>query len=164
MSTTTWSLEEQSFPTRRYTKQPGFHLTDRQREKYSEAHKAAKDNVRKDKFDRFCISKKFRRSLEDVRVLRGADVGSDHHLLIAKVEIKLKKHRIENHGYRIKYQVNLLQDEDKRQEFHLKLSNKFQALENIEETPIEDHWKEIKKIVTTACSSVLGPKKQIHKY
>ena len=117
--------------------------------------------------DHFCISRKlrrsFRRSLEDVRVLRGADVGSDHHLLIAKVKIKLKKHRKENHGCRIKYQVNLLQDKDKREEFHLELSNKFQALENLEEKPIEDHWEEIKGIVTTTCSSVLRPKKQNHK-
>ena len=32
-------------------------------------------------------------SLQDVRVLRGADVGSDHHLLITKVRLKIAKVR-----------------------------------------------------------------------
>ena len=100
---------------------------------HKKIHKAtwvSPDGQKENQIDHFCISRKFRRSLEDVRVLRGADVVSDHHLLIAKVKIKLKKHRKENHGCRTKYQVNLLQDKDKREEFHLELSNKFQALKN----------------------------------
>ena len=32
-----------------------------------------------------CISRKFRRSRRDVRVMRGADVSSDHHLLITTI-------------------------------------------------------------------------------
>ncbi|KAH3825237.1 hypothetical protein DPMN_127111 [Dreissena polymorpha] len=34
---------------------------------------------------------KFRRSLQDVRVKRGADVVADHHLLVARLNLKLKK-------------------------------------------------------------------------
>ena len=33
--------------------------------------------------DHICVSSRFRRSLLDVRVKRGADVASDHHLLMA---------------------------------------------------------------------------------
>ena len=36
-----------------------------------------------------CISKKFRRTLQDVRVRRGAHTGTDHHLLVAKLQLKL---------------------------------------------------------------------------
>ena len=36
--------------------------------------------------DHFCISKRFRRSLQDVRVKRGADAVTDHHLIVAKVK------------------------------------------------------------------------------
>ena len=36
--------------------------------------------------DHICVSRIFRRSLLDVRVRRGADAGSKHYLLIAKVE------------------------------------------------------------------------------
>jgi endonuclease/exonuclease/phosphatase family metal-dependent hydrolase len=33
--------------------------------------------------DHFAISRKWRRSLQDVRNKRGADIGSDHHLVVA---------------------------------------------------------------------------------
>lgn len=41
--------------------------------------------------DRVCISRKFRRSLKNVRVKRGADIASDHHLLSARLKLKLKR-------------------------------------------------------------------------
>ena len=49
------------------------------------------------------------------------------------------------------------------QYFQLELSNKFKALENLENMTIEDHCKGIKEFVTSACTTVLGPKKNIHK-
>ena len=41
--------------------------------------------------DHITIDKKFRRSLQDTRVRREADVASDHHLLVGQVRLKLKK-------------------------------------------------------------------------
>ena len=58
-------------------------------------HKAtwvSPDGVTENQIDHFCISRRFKRSLEDVIVQRGADVGSDHHLLLAKLKLRLKKH------------------------------------------------------------------------
>ncbi len=49
------------------------------------------DGVTENQIDHICISKKFRRSLQDVRVRRGADVGSDHHLVVASMQLKLKR-------------------------------------------------------------------------
>ena len=37
------------------------------------------------------INRRWRCSLQDVRVKRGADAGSDHHLLMAKVKIRMAK-------------------------------------------------------------------------
>ena len=37
-----------------------------------------------------CIEKRFRRSFEDVRMKRGVDVASDHHLLSVRLKLKLK--------------------------------------------------------------------------
>ena len=36
-------------------------------------------------------SRKFRRCIADVRVMKGATVGSDHNLVVGKVKLKLKK-------------------------------------------------------------------------
>ena len=58
-------------------------------------HKASwvsPDGKTENQIDHFTISKKFRRSLQYVRVKRGADIGSDHHLLVGKVKIKLKRY------------------------------------------------------------------------
>ena len=48
------------------------------------------DGLTENQIDHFCISKRFRRSLEDVKVQRGADVGSDHHFLLEKIKLRLK--------------------------------------------------------------------------
>jgi len=37
------------------------------------------------------LSKWWRSSLQDVRVKRGADAGSDHHLMLAKIRLKIGK-------------------------------------------------------------------------
>jgi hypothetical protein len=37
------------------------------------------------------IAKKFRRCLQDVRVKRRADIASDHHLLVARLRLKLMR-------------------------------------------------------------------------
>jgi hypothetical protein len=48
-------------------------------------HKAtwvSPDHITENQINHFCINKKFRRSLQDVYVKRGADAASDHHLRV----------------------------------------------------------------------------------
>lgn len=82
--------------------------------------------------DHICISRKFRRSLQDVRVKRGADAASDHHLLVANIKLKLKKHQV-GVPAGIRYDVKKLKDHNKQVEFQLELKNRFSALQNREE-------------------------------
>ncbi|XP_025996626.2 uncharacterized protein LOC105203684 [Solenopsis invicta] len=49
------------------------------------------DHRTNNQIDHLLISKTWRRSLLDVRNRRGADIGSDHHLLLATLQIKLAK-------------------------------------------------------------------------
>ena len=49
------------------------------------------DHVTENQIDFVCYSRKFRRSVLDTRVKRGADVASDHHLVTASVKLKLKR-------------------------------------------------------------------------
>nr|AAX30353.1 SJCHGC03063 protein [Schistosoma japonicum] len=42
--------------------------------------------------DHICVNEELRRTTEDVRAWRGADIASDHHLVVAKLKLKLKKH------------------------------------------------------------------------
>ena len=92
-----------------------------------------------------CIAKKFRRSLQDVRVRRGADVASDHHLLVAK--LKLNKNWMEATTKRQKYKVSLLKDFKTREEFKLSPTNKYQVLQELlkEEATMKNQWQRVKE-------------------
>ncbi|VDP50706.1 unnamed protein product, partial [Schistosoma curassoni] len=50
-----------------------------------------RDHTTENQIDRICINKKFRRTMEDVRIRRGADIASDHHQVVANLKLKLKK-------------------------------------------------------------------------
>ena len=122
------------------------------------------DHHTENQLDHVCIKKKFRRSLQDVRVKRGADVGSDHHLLVARLKLKLKKNYVGEIGNRKRYNLSLRKENTHREEFKLTLSNKFQVLQELlEEESIDHKWHGLREALTSTCQEVLGPKKTDHK-
>ena len=99
---------------------------------YKRIHKTtwvSPDHLTVNQIDNICIGKRFRRSLEDVRVKIGADVASDQHLLIARLKLKLKKNWMGTATNRRKYNVVLLKDPQTRAEYKLNLAIKFQVLQ-----------------------------------
>ena len=59
---------------------------------HKRVHKAtwiSLDGVTENQIDYILISKRWRTSLQYVRVKRGATIASDHHLLVASLKIKL---------------------------------------------------------------------------
>ncbi|VDP68638.1 unnamed protein product [Schistosoma mattheei] len=104
--------------------------------------------------------------MEDLRTKRESDIASDHHLLVAKMKLKLKKHQTMGRTTSQKFNTAFLQDTDKLNKFKIVLSNKFQAfhdLLNREGTTMEGNWKGIKEAITSTCREVLGHKKHHHK-
>ena len=112
-----------------------------------------------------CIARMFRRSLQDVCVKHGADVASDHHLLIAKLKLKLKRNWTGHSCQHLRYDTTmLLKGTTKQQRFKIVLLDKFQVLEKLlEEETINEKWQAIKESLTSTCMEVLGPKRQHHK-
>ena len=80
--------------------------------------------------DHLMINGTWRRSLCDVRVRRGADVGSDHHLVVADLKIKLRSAGRKSAAPR-GYDVERLQDPKVKNAFILQLKNRFQALSEL---------------------------------
>ena len=78
------------------------------------------------------INAKFKRSVRDTRAYRGADVGSDHNLVITETKLKLSRVKKTNTTSR-KYST------DVQKEFVLELRNRF-SCSKIEET--EDNEEE----------------------
>ena len=131
-------------------------------------HKAtwrSPDHVTENQIDHICISRKFRRSWRDVRVMRGADVSSDHHLLLTTIRLRLKRYH-QSTNTRVRYNTGLLRDKNTQASFQISLSNRFQLLQGLTEdgeTDIETQWEHSKKIWLDTCEEVLGKKKTEHK-
>ncbi|XP_062602943.1 craniofacial development protein 2-like [Saccostrea cucullata] len=85
------------------------------------------DKRTKNQVDYIMINKKWRRSVIDARTYRGADINSDHILLLAKIQLKLRAER-KVQGLR-KLAVNKLQQPEIKEGFKLELRNRFSALE-----------------------------------
>lgn len=101
------------------------------------------DHNTENQIDHLRISKKFRRSLQDVRVKRGADAETDHHLLDAKLKMKLKNNFTDTQAKRQKFNVGFLKDPKIQKDYQLTLTNTFQVLQELydEETDLHTMWK-----------------------
>ncbi|XP_012943709.1 uncharacterized protein LOC101861615 [Aplysia californica] len=118
----------------------------------------------KNQIDHLVIGGMWRRSLQDVKVRRGADVGSDHHLVTARIKLKLKK-TFTREATRTRFNVHTLNDGNVRSAFRLELKNRFQALQDLEETTpntdeVNTQWKHIVEAYTENSKTCLGVKKK----
>ncbi|GFR63382.1 endonuclease-reverse transcriptase, partial [Elysia marginata] len=118
----------------------------------------------KNQIDHIAINNIWRRSLLDVRVKRGADVGSDHLLVIASIRLKLRRtDRRDMHKKRL--DLNKLKDPDVRKLFTIQLKNRFQALSEQENNSpqemenINHLWNQVKTSYQDAGQWTLGHRK-----
>ena len=102
-------------------------------------HKATRrspDRVTENQIDHICINQRFRRSCIDVRVMRGAvmrgaDVASDHHLVVTQIRLRLKKLKKNQRRDQNKYNVGLLRERSKQESFRLSLANRYAPLQEL---------------------------------
>ena len=108
--------------------------------------------------DHVTIVQRWRSTLQDVRAKRGADVGSDHHLVVAKLKLKLAPVR-KAKSHRRRYDAGKLKMDDLRHEFQLKFQNRFELLApslREEDGDVNEDPKGIKEMYTNTCEEVLG--------
>ena len=108
--------------------------------------------------DHLAFSRRWRSSLQDIRVLRGADIGSDHHLLTAKVRLKIARVRKGDSGL-VRFEVSKLKDLEVRSTFKLALHNRFEGLQQLmeeKELSVDDEWRLIEQGYVETCEQVLG--------
>lgn len=113
----------------------------------------------KNQIDHIAMGRKWRKSLLDVRSRRGADCGSDHHLVTADIRLKVASQRTQMEKRSKVFDSDRLKNKDTAQKFSIKLQNKFAALEEQPEN-VEDRWQQIKKVFVETGEEVIGYRKR----
>ena len=104
--------------------------------------------------DHICISRRFRRSLIDVKVCRGADIGTDHYLVRGLFRIKLQSVAKINAKMNNVPAIDRLRDLTKVAEYNIALKNRFELLDT--DDNLESIWGHFKQTVTDVSMEILG--------
>ena len=126
---------------------------------HKDVHKAtwiSPDRVTENQLDHITINRKFRTSMLDVRVKRGADIASDHHLLICQLRLKLKAAKKLQSATGFRYNVAALQSKAKLDSFRISLQNRFEVLED--SVDLDTQWNNTRDMFLSTCKETLGKK------
>ena len=131
---------------------------------HKEFHKTtwiSPDKRTSNQIDHIAINKKWRRSMRDVKAVRGADVGSDHNLVLCKLQLKLK--RVNRKASHQLFDSVKLKDPTIKANFALELQNRFSLLENLPEEDINTQCEKILDVYKETSQTILGHRKKQRK-
>ena len=106
-----------------------------------------------------CINNRWRSSLQDVRAYRGADVGSDHNLVIGKIHLKLKK--ATKPEVKKTYATETLKEQTSSENFCMETRNRFAALEH--STDLEEQLQMFVSGGTDSAAKILEKRRGTNK-
>ena len=130
---------------------------------HKEIHKATPNGRSKNQIDHTMIAEEYRSSVMDTVVGRGADVGSDHYLVETRLKLKLKRSPREKEG-RTRFDMQKLRDDEIRNEYNIKVRNRFQVLEGLKEEENTDQTNNrMESIYVATTKEVLGTAKRTTK-
>lgn len=110
------------------------------------------DGRTRNQIDHFTIDRKWRRSMLDVRVYRGADVGSDHQLVVSTIKLKLAAVKKSQIFRRKEIDPRKLQDTRTLRVFKEGVT---ESLRDFIPNSCEEHWGKIKDSYVTVAKRVL---------
>jgi hypothetical protein len=118
------------------------------------------DHNTENQIDHIAVSRKFRRSLLNVRNKRGADINSDHHLVIADFRMKILANTKKFEKRNKRYEVYKLRKDQLRKEFKIQLQNRYEALSYEGEEDVETTWRRMRDTYCEVSERVLGFRKR----
>jgi len=120
----------------------------------------------RNQIDHLMINGTWRRSLLDVKVRRGADVGSNHHLVTAYVKLKLRS-TCRKPSCNQRFNTDNLKEPSAKNAFITQLRNRFQSLAVLSDEPEPDEinniWKQVSFTFTESSEACLDFKKVVEK-
>ena len=106
--------------------------------------------------DHITVNRRNRNCLLDVRVCRGAAVGSDHYLLVGAIRIKLKTIAKKFIRTNKRYDIAKLSERAHAESFKQNLTEKFQNRPILDNISAEEMWGSVVTILQEVCEDVLG--------
>ena len=116
----------------------------------------------KNQIDHVLVSRQHWTSEMDTRAMRGDDIASDHQIVQSKIKLKLKRKQ-KNKAIRMKFNIIKLQQPAIIAQFSLKLRNKYDILQNYDETDdeeVEKQWQDFEDAYKETAQEVLVYKKK----
>ncbi|KAL1446457.1 hypothetical protein WDU94_005636 [Cyamophila willieti] len=101
-------------------------------------------NIIRNQIDYILINKRFQNAITSVKTYPGADIRSDHNLLLANLRIRLKKLRKREFAPRMK--TEKLQVEHVKDTIKKELNEKLSVIQTMDDG-IENNWEGIKKVL-----------------
>lgn len=113
------------------------------------------NNAARNQIDHIAISRRWKTSLEDVRNKRGADVASDHELLVGYVRLKMFPRRRDPAACTARrLNTDRLEDDATKRRFKEEMQERFDAIGA--DLAAEPRWSAIHNAYSTVGSNVLG--------
>lgn len=117
----------------------------------------------RNQIDHTAINKKRKTSLLDVKSRRGADIGSDHQLVVSTLRLKLKRKKADC-NLPARYDIEKLRQQSiEKEEFILECRNRFTVLQTMDdmeneeaENNVNTYWKDIKDTLRESAKNTLG--------
>ena len=107
----------------------------------------SRDAKTHNQIDHVLLDRRWHSSILDVRSFRGADCDTDHYLVIAKVRDRLAVGKQAAQRFdRQRFNLRKLNEPEVREHYQIEITNRFAALENLnDDEDIDSTWENIKE-------------------
>ena len=106
--------------------------------------------------DYFVVRKALRVGVADVKVIRGAEVGSDHYLVLMKLKLKIRKQRKPEKSIKQKLRLNKLMEKEVRRKFQRELDIRLRQRACKREEEVENTWQGFRDTIKDVAEKVIG--------
>ncbi|XP_068240218.1 craniofacial development protein 2-like [Palaemon carinicauda] len=126
----------------------------REHDRYTSTHP---DGIHRKCIDCILINKRWKTSVRGTKVMRGADFGTSHELLLSNIRNKLRTDRGRNQEL-VRYNLEKLRNEEVETAFKLRVGGRFEPLKGLETT--EEKWCRGRDIIKEEADSILGRRRR----
>ena len=126
--------------------------------KHKDIHKRTWTSPDKQTFnqiDHILVDRRHSASINDVRSLRGAEIGSDHYLVRAKVRVKINNLKLTKRSEMVKWDINKLEDGEISKTYAENVMGGLKKME-VNGKNSQELWNKIKNCINDAAEKSIG--------